>query len=68
MLHAAYNSVIQSAFDPARAGDAPIWVGEEAGLLVAAVLVVVAVVPGRRQWRMLRARGAPTGQPAVAAG
>ena len=59
--------MIQSAFDAARAGDAPIWVGEEAGLPVAAVLVVVAVVIGRRQWRMLRAPGTPMGQPDVEA-
>jgi membrane protease YdiL (CAAX protease family) len=52
-FHAAYNSVIQTAFTPATAGpDAPLWVGEEAGILVAVTLVVAAVLfslgPSRR--------------------
>jgi membrane protease YdiL (CAAX protease family) len=65
VLHAAYNSVIQSAFDPARDGEGSIWVGEEAGLLIAAVLVVAAVLVCRRPWRMLRAPGVPMEQAAV---
>ena len=65
VLHAAYNSVIQSAFDPARAGEGSLWVGEEAGLLIAVVLVIAAVVVSRRPWRMLRAPGAPMERTAV---
>jgi uncharacterized protein len=54
-FHAAYNSVIQTAFTPATAGrDAPLWVGEEAGILVAVALVVAAVLFSLGRWRMLR--------------
>jgi membrane protease YdiL (CAAX protease family) len=48
-LHAAYNSVIQSAFDPARSGGA-VWVDMEAGVLVALTLVVAAGVLCRGRW------------------
>ena len=54
-FHAAYNSVIQTAFTPATAGpDAPLWVGEEAGILVAVTLLVAAVLFSLGRWRMLR--------------
>jgi membrane protease YdiL (CAAX protease family) len=54
-FHAAYNSVIQTAFTPATAGrDAPLWVGEEAGILVAVALVVAAVLFSLGRRRMLR--------------
>jgi membrane protease YdiL (CAAX protease family) len=57
-FHAAYNSVIQTAFTPATAGpDAPLWV-EEAGILVAVTLVLVAVLFSLGRWRMLRWPGA----------
>jgi hypothetical protein len=50
---------------PARDGEGSIWVGEEAGSLIAAVLVVAAVLVCRRPWRMLRALGVPMEQAAV---
>jgi len=54
-FHAAYNSVIQTAFTPATAGpDAPLWVGEEAGILVAVTLLAAAVLFSLGRWRMLR--------------
>ena len=66
VLHAAYNSVIQGAFSPATAGrNAPIWVGEETGILVAAALVVGALIlcrgavdlpDARRTWLSRRPR------------
>jgi membrane protease YdiL (CAAX protease family) len=50
-LHSSYNSVIQTAYDPARAGEnAPLWVGQEAGLLIALTLLVAAVVIARTRW------------------
>jgi membrane protease YdiL (CAAX protease family) len=53
--HSAYNSVIQSAFDPAtRGAGAPLWVGMEAGILVALTLAVTAVVFSRGRWTILR--------------
>jgi CAAX protease family protein len=53
--HAAYNSIIQGAFDPATTGDgAPLWVGMEAGILVALTLVVAAVVFSRGRWTIRR--------------
>jgi membrane protease YdiL (CAAX protease family) len=59
-LHAAYNSVIQTAFTPATSGPAaPLWVGEEAGILVALVLLLAAVLFSRGPWTMLRAPGRP---------
>jgi membrane protease YdiL (CAAX protease family) len=43
-LHAAWNSVIQVAFDPASAGaGATLWVGES-GILVALVMIVATVI------------------------
>jgi membrane protease YdiL (CAAX protease family) len=53
--HSAYNSVIQSAFDPAtRGAGAPLWVGMKAGILVALTLAVTAVVFSRGRWTILR--------------
>ena len=54
-LHAAYNSIIQIAFAPATTGaGAPLWVGEEAGILVVLTVVVVAVVFSRGHWTVRR--------------
>ena len=59
VLHGAWNSVIQSAFDPAVAGLwAPLWLGES-GILVAVTLVVAAVLISLGRWRMLGAPGRP---------
>ena len=53
--HAAYNSIIQSAFDPAtRGAGAPLWVGMEAGILVALTVFVTAVVFSRGRWTILK--------------
>jgi membrane protease YdiL (CAAX protease family) len=55
VLHAAYNSVIPSAFWPAAPGaDAFIWVGMEAGVPMAVTLVLAAVVLGRGTWTYRR--------------
>jgi CAAX protease family protein len=55
VLHSAYNSVIQSAFWPAAPGTgAFIWVGMEAGILVAVVLVLLALALCRGRWTFLR--------------
>jgi uncharacterized protein len=57
-LHAAYNSVIQSAFTPATSGEhATLWVGEEAGVLVALTLLVAAVLAARGRWTYRSAPG-----------
>jgi membrane protease YdiL (CAAX protease family) len=50
-LHAAWNSVIQVAFDPASTGaNATLWVGES-GILVAIVMIVAAVIFSCGKWR-----------------
>jgi uncharacterized protein len=60
-LHAAWNSVIQAAFDRATTGaDAALWTGE-AGVLVVVVLVVAAVLVSLRPGRVLRSPGNPEG-------
>jgi len=49
-LHAAWNAVIQTAFDPASAGTrATLWVGES-GILVAITSVIAAVVFSYGRW------------------
>jgi hypothetical protein len=51
-LHAAYNSIIQTAFAPVTTGTgAPLWVGMEAGILVVLTTVVVAVIFSRGNGR-----------------
>jgi len=66
-LHAAYNSVIQTGFTPATGGpDAALWVGQEAGILVALTLVVAAALLGRGAWRCYRAPGVPMAVPTAA--
>jgi membrane protease YdiL (CAAX protease family) len=50
-LHAAWNSVIQVAFDPASKGaGATLWVGES-GILVALVMIVAAVIFSSGEWK-----------------
>ena len=59
VLHASWNAVIQGGFDPASTGAAAkLWTGE-AGILVAAVLILLAVAVSLGKWRMLRYPGAP---------
>jgi CAAX protease family protein len=51
MLHAAWNAVIQVAFDPASTGaGATLWVGES-GILVAFVMIVAAVIFSCGEWK-----------------
>jgi len=58
VVHAAYNSIIQSSFMAATIGGA-IWILGEVGIFVAVVITVAAVVICRRPWFMLRAPGEP---------
>ena len=47
-LHAAWNSIIQAAFDPASTGaSATLWVGE-LGILVALTMIAAAIITARR--------------------
>jgi hypothetical protein len=51
MLHAAWNSVIQVAFDPASTGaGASLWIGES-GILVALTMIVAAVIFSCGEWK-----------------
>jgi membrane protease YdiL (CAAX protease family) len=53
-LHAAWNAIIQHAFDPASTGaGATLWIGES-GILVALTAVVVAIIFSRGQWTIRR--------------
>jgi membrane protease YdiL (CAAX protease family) len=53
-LHAAWNSIIQSALGAASTGvGAALWV-EEAGILTALTLVVAAVIFSRGHWTIRR--------------
>lgn len=55
VMHAAWNAVIQGAFDRSTTGaNALLWTGES-GILVAATLVVLAIVSTRIRYPMLRA-------------
>ena len=48
-LHAAWNSIIQAALDPASSGEtATLWVGES-GILVALTMIAAAIISARRQ-------------------
>ena len=50
VLHAAWNAIIQTVFDPASAGPrVALWVGES-GILVVIVVTVIAIVVSRGQW------------------
>jgi uncharacterized protein len=56
-LHAAWNSIIQAAFDPATTGaDTALWVGES-GILVAFTMIAAAVVFTRGRWTVCRSPG-----------
>jgi len=53
-LHAAWNSIIQVAFDPASTGPgAKLWVGES-GILVMLTLIAAAIVFTRGRWTVRR--------------
>ena len=53
-LHAAWNSIIQVAFDPASTGPgATLWVGES-GILVMLSTIAAAVVFTRGRWKVRR--------------
>jgi uncharacterized protein len=53
-LHAAWNSIIQVAFDPASTGPgAALWVGES-GILVALTMIAAAVAFTRGRWTVRR--------------
>jgi uncharacterized protein len=53
-LHAAWNSIIQVAFDPASPGpDAALWIGES-GILVALTMIAAAVAFTRGRWTVRR--------------
>jgi hypothetical protein len=52
--------VIQSAFSPATTGPGEaVWLGDEAGILVALTLVLAAVLISLGTWRMFRSPGRP---------
>jgi membrane protease YdiL (CAAX protease family) len=63
-LHAAWNSIIQAAFDAARSGrdsaslhdDASWWVGES-GVLTVTAMIIAAVVVSRGRWTICREPG-----------
>ena len=58
-LHAAWNSIIQSAFGAATTGaGAALWVGE-AGILTALALVIAAVIFSRGHWTIRRVPDGP---------
>jgi membrane protease YdiL (CAAX protease family) len=53
-LHAAWNGIIQVAFDPASTGaGAELWIGES-GILVALTMIVAAVIFSRGRWTIRR--------------
>jgi membrane protease YdiL (CAAX protease family) len=53
VLHGAWNSIIQTAFDPATAAGATLWVGES-GILTALALVAAAIIFSRGRWTIRR--------------
>jgi len=54
VLHGAWNTIIQAAFDPSTQGPSHlVWTGES-GLLTAATMVVLAALLSRRHWPVLR--------------
>lgn len=56
-LHAAWNSIIQAAFDPVSTGTgATPWVGE-AGILVMLAMIVGAAVAASGRWTIRTAPG-----------
>lgn len=68
-LHAAWNSIIQNAFDPATTGAGATWWVGESGILTLIALVVAAVIFSRGHWTIRRvpeAREAAAGAPSPA--
>jgi hypothetical protein len=54
VLHGAWNSIIQGAFDPVSMGaGTTLWVGE-AGILTALAVVVAAIIFSRGHWTIRR--------------
>jgi uncharacterized protein len=53
ILHGAWNSIIQTAFDPATAAGARLWIGES-GILTALVSVAAAVILSWGRWTIRR--------------
>ena len=64
-LHAAWNSIIQDAFDPATAGAGAAWWVGESGILTLLVLVMVAVIFSRGRWTIRRVPEAREGADAA---
>jgi membrane protease YdiL (CAAX protease family) len=59
VLHAAWNAIIQVAFDPASKGPGTeLWVGES-GILVALTMLAAAALFSRGPWPLRRAPDAP---------
>jgi membrane protease YdiL (CAAX protease family) len=59
-LHAAWNAIIQTAFDRASTGaGATLWIGES-GILLALTTVLAAIIFSRGQWTTQSARSAAT--------
>jgi hypothetical protein len=53
-LHAAWNAIIQAAFDPASTGaGAELWIGES-GIFIALTMIVAVVIFSRGRWTMRR--------------
>lgn len=57
LMHAAWNSIIQGAFDGSTRGSS-LFVGES-GILVAGFSVIFALLFGRGVWKRLRSPGVP---------
>ncbi len=54
MLHAAWNAIIQAAFDPASTSvGAELWIGES-GIFVALTMIVAALIFSRGRWTIRR--------------
>ena len=63
VAHASWNAIIQSVFDRATSGAwALIWTGES-GILVAAVLALLAVLSSRAHWPIMLAPPGTGGRP-----
>jgi membrane protease YdiL (CAAX protease family) len=64
-LQAAWNAIIQAAFDPAStSAGAELWVGES-GILVALTMIVAAVIFSHGRWTMRRVPEAQQGEVAA---
>lgn len=56
VLHGAWNSIIQTAFDRATAPGATLWIGEF-GILTALALIAAAIIFTRGRWAMMNEPG-----------